>query len=308
MGIKNITVKDIEEVVGFKISSHCKNLIQTFDLKYEIPTQKERDKIILDILNNINSPLEPAGKHKLDKWEKGWFENLELLKQHKDVSSLIPKYFGKHKIARWKGELIKCQTEYFDYKLHIIIVDAILNEYVGNSFNNLYEFGCGPSYHLLRFRQFNNNINLIGLDWATSSQDIIKEIVDLNITDKFQGYNFNYFDINPDIKISKDSAIFTCASLEQMGDNYKDFVNYLVSQKPDLCINFEPMTELLDEDNLLDKLSILYCKKRNYLKNYLSYLRELEKEDKIEIIKEQRLYGGSYFLEGYPIVIWKPKK
>jgi hypothetical protein len=68
------------------------------------------------------------------------------------------------------------------------------------------------------------------------------------------------------------------------------------------------MTELLDEDNLLDKLSILYCKKRNYLKNYLSYLRELEKEDKIEIIKEQRLYGGSYFLEGYPIVIWKPKK
>ena len=36
----------------------------------------------------------------------------------------------------------------------------------------------------------------------------IKEIVDLNITDKFQGYNFNYFNINPDVKISKNSAIF----------------------------------------------------------------------------------------------------
>ena len=93
-----------------------------------------------------------------------------------------------------------------------------------------------------------------------------------------------------------------------MGENYKDFVNYLIYKKPDLCIHFEPMSEILDQNSLVDKLSVLYFEKRNYLKNYLTYLRELENEGIIEIIKEQRLYGGSYFIEGYPIVIWRPKK
>jgi len=306
--IKTITVEDIEGVVGFKVSDHCKKLITTFNLQYKEPTKEERDTIILDILNTLNTPLETAGKHKLEKWEKGWYENFELLKQHKDISSLVPKYFGKHKIARWKGDFVKCITEYFDYKLHIIIVDAILNEYVGTNYDNLYEFGCGPAYHLLRFREFNKDINLIGLDWATSSQSIIKEIAELGIAHKIEGHNFNYFEPDYNININPNSVIFTCASLEQMGENYKDFVNYLIYKKPDLCIHFEPMSEILDQNSLVDKLSVLYFEKRNYLKNYLTYLRELENEGIIEIIKEQRLYGGSYFIEGYPIVIWRPKK
>ena len=306
--IKTITIEDIEGVVGFKISEHCKGLINKFDLQYIELYQKDRDNIILDIINALNTELETAGKHKLEKWEKGWLENLELLKEHKDASSLVPKYFGKHKIARWKGDFIQCVTEYFDYKLHIILVDAILNEYVGDKYDNLYEFGCGPAYHLMRFRDFNNDINLVGLDWASSSQSIINEIRDLRITSNISGYNFDYFEPNYKIEIPENTAIFTCASLEQMGENYKDFVNYLLLKKPDLCINFEPMSELLDENSLVDKLSLLYFTKRNYLKNYLTYLRELESEGKIEIIKEQRLYGGSYFIEGYPIVIWKPIK
>jgi len=307
MGLKIITISDIEEVLGFPISNHCKELIKNFNLQYETPTQEEKDNIIVDILNVLNTPLEKAGKHKLEKWEKGWYENFELLKQYKDASSLVPKYFGKHNIARWKGEFVKCKTEYFDYKLHIIIVDAILNKYIDTGYDNLFEFGCGPAYHLLRFRQFNKDINLIGLDWANSSQKIIEEISSLGIINNIKGYNFDYFNPDYNIEIPSNSAIFTCASLEQMGENYKDFVDYLISKKPKLCINFEPMAELLDNTKLVDRLSTLYFEKRNYLKNYLTYLRQLKKEGKIEIINEQRLYGGSYFIEGYPLVVWKPK-
>ena len=49
--MKTITVIDIEEIVGFKVSDHCKNLIKAFNLQYETPTKEERDSIILDILN-----------------------------------------------------------------------------------------------------------------------------------------------------------------------------------------------------------------------------------------------------------------
>jgi hypothetical protein len=64
---------------------------------------------------------------------------------------------------------------------------------------------------------------------------------------------------------------------------------------------------MLNEDSLVDKLSILYFNKRKYLKGYLAYLESLQAEGKIEI-HTQRLYGGSYFIEGYPAIIWKIKK
>ena len=305
--MKKITIKDIEDVVGFSISNDCKKLIESFNLTYRELTKEERDSVILNIINVVNNDIEYAGKHRLEKWEKGWYENFELLKQTKDINSLIPKYFNKHNIARWKGDFIKCETEYFDYKLHIILVDAILHKFVGTNYSSLYEFGCGPAYHLLRFGKFNPEVNLIGLDWATASQDIIKEINDLGINNKITSYNFDYFKPDYNINIAPNSAIFTCASLEQIGENYKEFVDYILAKQPDLCIHFEPEAKMLNEDSLVDKLSILYFNKRKYLKGYLSYLESLQAEGKIEI-HTQRLYGGSYFIEGYPAIIWKIKK
>lgn len=305
--MNKINYKDIEEIVGFPISNNCKLLINNLDTNFIYLDQKERDNVILNIINHINLDLEKAGQHRLTKWENGWYENFELLKNGQNVNNLVPKYFGKYNIARWKGDFVKVKNQYFDYYQIIILVDAILHEYVGNKYNNLFEFGCGPSYHLLRFGDFNKNINLIGLDWTKTSQNIINEINNLNINTKIKGYNFNFFNPDYQLDIPDSSAIFTVNALEQIGENYKDFINFLLYKKPDLCINFEPMPELLS-DSLIDQLSVMYSEKRNYLKGYLSYLEQLEKENKIDIILKKRLYAGSLYLEGYPVIIWKPKK
>ena len=103
--IKKITYQDIESVVGFEISEYCKDMLQSFNLQYRELDKNERDKTILDIINVLNEDIEFVGKHRLEKWEKGWYENLELLKKEKNVNSLIPKYFNKYNIARWKGGL-----------------------------------------------------------------------------------------------------------------------------------------------------------------------------------------------------------
>ena len=91
----------------------------------------------------------------------------------------------------------------------------------------------------MRFGNFNKNINLFGLDWTISSQNIINEINQLGINTKIKGYNFDYFNPDYNINIPEKSAIFTCASLEQIHDNYKEFVDYLIAKKPDICIHFE---------------------------------------------------------------------
>jgi len=303
-----ITYKDIEDIVGYPISETVKNTLNNFNPEFEFLDQKTRDALILQIINHVNLPLETVGQHRLEKWEKGWYENFELLKKGKNVKDLIPKYHGKYDYTRWKGELIKGNTNYFDYYLLIVMIDSILHEYVGNKYNNLFEFGCGPSYHLLRFSEFNPNINLIGLDWTLASQNIIKEINTLGINDKIKGYNFNFYEPNYQIEIPESSAIFTVNALEQVGENYKDFINFLINKKPDLCLNFEPMPEILDKNSLVDQLCVMYSEKRNYLKGYLPYLQQLEQEGKIEIIDIKRLYGGSLYIEGSNVVIWKPKK
>ena len=304
-----ITVQDIEQITEFKLSDYCKNMINNLDLSYQELTQSERDQIILNIINVLfEDDLVKVGKHRFETWEKGWFENLELLKQGLDPSTLIPKYFGKYNIARWKGDFVRGNSKHLDYYQIITLVDAYLHEYVGAKYDNLFEFGCGPAYHLLRFSNFNPNISLIGLDWTKSSQNIIQEVNKLGINNKITGFNFDFY--NPDYKINipDNSAVFTVNALEQVGENYKEFIDFLLDKKPDLCINFEPIPELLDKESLIDQLCILYSKKRNYLKGYLSYLEQLEQENKIEIILKKRLHCGSLFLEGYPVIIWKVKK
>ena len=74
-----------------------------------------------------------------------------------------------------------------------------------------------------------------------------------------------------------------------------------MDKSPDICVHLEPIDELLDETKLIDKLSIDYFRKRNYLNGFLPYLEELEKENKIEIITKQRIYSGSYFIEGHSL-------
>jgi len=38
----------------------------------------------------------------------------------------------------------------------------------------------------------------------------------------------------------------------------------------------------------------------------LPHLEKLEKDGKIKIIKKQRIYSGSYFIEGHSLIVWKP--
>ena len=133
-------------------------------------------------------------------------------------------------------------------------------------------------------------------------------MTDTGLVKNIKGYNFDFFKPNKKIKIADNSAIYTVAALEQIGSNYKAFVSYLLKNKPDICVHVEPIAELLDENRLIDNLSIKYFRKRNYLNGYLDYLKGLEKHGEIKIIEAKRPYIGSLFIEGYSIIVWSPLK
>jgi hypothetical protein len=300
-----ITHKEIENILGFEINDSLKQTINEFNLEYRELSAEERDAYILHVINVLTSDITKSGEHRINEWENGWDENLINFKNSKNIEDLIPKYHGKNRIVRWMQQPVMPITENFDYKIHISIIDAVLRHYL-NNIKNVFEFGCGPAYHLIRLNEYNNNFNLHGSDWTVSSQNIINQINDA-LNTNIKPFNFNFFKPDYNVEIPENSAIYTVAALEQIGENFKDFVDFLLEKKPEICIHFEPIDELLDENNLIDSLSIKYFRKRNYLNGFLPYLEELEKQGKIEILNKQRIFSGSYFIEGHSLIVWKVK-
>ena len=305
-----ITVNEIEEILQSHLPNSLSQKCKNASLTYEEISNQERDAYLLDVINllfneSLNKDSKPAGEYRLQEWEMGWTENLEALKNGKTFNDLLPKYHGKHKLVHWKQRMIRPITPYFDYTIHSIIVDWAIHKYLSDV-NSIYEFGCGPAYHLLRARNYNNHAKMIGLDWTNASQEIIKKIKETGIDNNIEGHNFNFFEPDYSLDVTQGSGFFTVAALEQIGERFEQFIQFVLKKKPSICVHFEPIDELLDDYNLIDRLSILYFRKRNYLYGFLTRLRELQFEGKIEILKEQRTYTGSYFIEGHSLVVWRP--
>lgn len=302
--MKSILISDIENSLGFEISSEIKESILKERLTYSELEGEDLEKYILEYLKVLDEDLSVSGEHRRNDWESGWGENLKLFLETKDEKTLIPKYHGKSNIARLNGRIIRTYDQQFDFKLHSFIVDSVIRKHAPN-FKRICEFGCGTGYHLFRMSKYFPDKNFVGLDWSRSSQRLISEAA-TGANLKVSARNFDYFNPDESFDVNGD-LILTVASLEQIGDKHKPFVDYLISKKPGLCIHFEPISEVFDkESNLLDHLTSKYFDKRNYLKGFLSRLKELESENKIQILETRRLNYGSKFIEGHTLIIWKP--
>lgn len=301
-----ISVPEIEEVLQTSLSPALREQCLNADLRYEELTDEERDSYILEVVEVLASnDLPVVGEHRLAEWEEGWEENLEAYKRRHDLESLIPGYHGKHRLLHWKQRIIRPLVPYFDYRIHCLIVDWAIETYLCHV-NAIYEFGCGPAYHLLRARRYNPKARLVGLDWAKASQSIISEIVASGIETNLEGRNLNFYEPDYSLDFALNSGILTVASLEQSGKRFRPFLQFLLEKKPAVCVHLEPIDELMDQGHLIDRLSVLYCRKRNYLNGFLTRLRQLQDQGKVKIHREQRTYTGSFFIEGHSLVVWSP--
>ena len=303
-----LLVSEFESIFGEELSSYVTERIERYAFEYEEFSDIERDELLNIIVNTLLNPdVVKSGAHRKDQWESGWGENLDAItNDESNINTIIPKYFNKYGAIRWKGRFIKPLSEKFEYQSLGIILDWLFDKYF-KTFDHIYEFGCGPAYNLLRAREVNNNAELWGLDWAESSQSIIEKISENGVDHNIKGHNFDYFNPDLDFHLKDNSVVYTVASLEQVGNGWTKFIDYLIAQQPKLCIHVEPIAEMLDEEVLIDNLSIKYFKKRNYLDGFLSGLRELESQGKLTIHDIKRTHIGSLFIEGYSVVVWSPK-
>lgn len=297
-----ITPQEFEKVTGEKLLPEAWLFIKEASMAYEELTEDENASVRKEILTTLLSSLKISGENRAEDWELGWAQNLDS--EIKSINDLVPRYMGKFPYVRWNNRFVKSITKDFEYCMLQALQLTLFEKWMKNS-DNVYEFGCGTGHNLSRVRKINEKANLTGLDWATSSQQILSTVNEKNIL-KCSGKRFDFFSPDKEFCLKDKSTVYTFAALEQVGNKYQNFVKYLIDNNIEVCLSIEPVTELLDESFEIDRLSKEYCKKRGYLDGYLTHLRDLESQGIVKILEAKRNYIGSMYLEGYMQVAWKP--
>lgn len=301
-----IDLRFFENLFGIKASEKLKKLHKELNLDYEECTQEETEENIKKINETLNDDMiKVSGPHRIGDWTMGWHENFFAFSTTGVFDALKPRYFGKIPYTRFNNKFVKSKNPDFEYNCFKMLQACLFEKYV-KEINSYYEFGCGTGYNLLNCEFISNPKKITGLDWAETSQMCITAMCDLK-NKSFECKNFDFEKPDLSFDLDSDSVVTTLAALEQIGDRHGNFIDYLLSKKPSMCLHLEPIEEVLDQNIPMEDLSLKYFAKRKYLSKFLTRLRDLEAEGKIEILETKRTNIGSFYIEGYTLVAWRIK-
>ena len=275
--------------------------------------QLQLDKFFPIQYNELNSEqyneyyelcLEMLNKKLEVDWQDDWFSVLQNLRTNNDnVKSIIrPKWFRKNAFVNIQNCLSLTETPYVDWEYQLITRQMLFYTHL-KDIDNICEFGSGSGTNFYLINQILQDKNFILSDISVTSLKIIQELKrKLNRNN----LTYNNIDIEQDIdlELPDNTAVITTSVLEQIGDNYNNFINFILKEKPQIVINVEPIVELLDSKSGFDNVMNLYCEKRKYLTGYLTELEKLEKQKKIKIIMKKRTMVSGTFIEN-SVLIWK---
>jgi SAM-dependent methyltransferase len=289
-----------------EIMQLCGSLLRQYDFRYKVIDDTDVHSTMLSVLKTIDEGrLAVSGRHRENDWESGWQQNLEdFTSSGYEVSALSPKYISKYDIVRLFGHYVRPTDKLFELNFYTVYRHYIFSKYLG-PYSNVFEFGSGSGYNLaLLNRLFPGKKAVVGLDWSESSVRIADALGE-RLHAPISGRRFDYFKPDWQLSIPDNSAIMTFNSLEQVGDDFGAFLDFLLWKKPAICINSEPIFEMYDDRCLFDYLAIRYHKARNYLRGYYAALTDLATQGKIGIICSQRVQAGNLFHEAYSLVVWR---
>jgi SAM-dependent methyltransferase len=274
--------------------------------QYRSLSESERDEIILTVLKKLEETgLPSSGINDVSRWDKGWGEVLETVKNAKiSINLLRPQYFH-YNTLRFERNYIGVPDGSAEFDFYTTIRRILFRKYFSD-FSKIVELGCGTGTNLAILSELFPEALLVGCDWASPSQEILK-IMAKEFRAKIEGVRLNMLTLegSENVKIDSETAVITMHAMEQLGTSFQSLLDYLLEKRPRLIFHIEPVFELYDSDRLFDVLAVKYHEKRNYLKGLLPALKALEANGKIEIMEVRRLFFGSLFHEGYSLIVWK---
>ena len=300
-----ITAGDFEEILGAPLGADLAVRCAEAGLRYEELTPKSAtatywasSSVFWAVICRLQASTGWADGRKGGRrtWRHG--------KQSEITAVLVPHYHDGQALVHWKERIVRPLVPQFDSR-HCLAC-RLGGEYLLGYRGHPDGIWLRASPSSAAGSPLQSSSSLVGLDWATASQRIISEVVASGQETNLSGHNFNFYEPDYSLPFTSNTGVLTVAALEQVGDRFEPFLQFLLAKRPTICVHFEPIDELLDGDSLLDRLTVLYCRKRNYLQGFLPRLRQLEAAGQIVLRQVQRTYQGSYFIEGHSLVVWSP--
>lgn len=300
-----LTLSDIAIMLHTNVDNFSKDfcsLFNSYNWQYKTLSCEEKEKFLLYVLKKIqNDTQKIADPSRTFAWENGWKEQLSGFSSN--TGDIIPKFVRKSSIVRLNKEFVEVEDENFELNFIKIFQEWFFKKYINSDY--VYEFGCGSGMHLAAIAEMFPDKTLYGCDFVQSAVDLINLMAErqhLNLTGKL-------FDmINPDdsFVLHEKSSILTFGAIEQLAGNFIKFIDYILKNKPSVCLHVEPVVELYDADNIVDYTAIMFHKKRGYTEGFLPYLLSLQERGIIDVVCFHRMKFGSVGLEGYNYIVWKP--
>ncbi|MCA9499793.1 MAG: class I SAM-dependent methyltransferase [Nitrospira sp.] len=283
----------------------CLESIQEVDSRYQKLSQVEWNAHLLHVLRRIHEELSPRKiSDNLSVFEQGWNENYELcLGQGLSSASLRPRYVKPFHVVRLCGEYIHPHDPYFSDRMLSLAIQCWSAKYL-TDVDQVYEFGCGTGRYLFQLAGLFPGKRFVGLDWTRASQRIINLMTLAGLP--IRGQRFNMMKPLTQVRIEEGSGVLTIGAMEQLGDRYQAFLDFLLSNQPRIVMHFEPIEEFYDQNNIFDYVGWLYHRKRGYLRGYWTALQSLERQRRITILEARRLGVGDPYHESSSLIIWQP--
>ena len=301
-----LTLSDFAELFRTQaedMPAGCIDLINHGQWGFERLSGSQRDSAVLEILKRIDSRSLSAVKDGSQRWSDGWGENLEAFRSSGgDLTQLQPKYIRPGLPVRLFGDLVKTEDQRFEQSWYNVFRDWLFLTTLSGH-DHIYEFGCGSGYNVARLAQLYPEKEIVGLDWVQPSVDIVNGLHETHGM-KTCGRLFNFLEPDDSLEFPDGSIVLTMCALEQIGSDHSKFIDFLLTKKPTLVVNIEPVLDWYDPDSLVDYLAIRAHERRGFLSGYLSKLQKLEIEGRINIQKASRTYFGSMLHEAYSQIIW----
>lgn len=279
----------------------CIKVIEEGPLGFTVPDERERDVLLLAALRGGEvADLGVSGPHRAADWERGWDENLrEFEAAGLAPAALVPKY-NHHRVLRLGGRHVRVADTGFEYTVYTALRHYYFQRYFAG-LERVVEFGCGTGTSLLQLAGMFPELQLCGLDWATSSQQILARL-SAAAGRPIEGRRFDMFAPSGDVGLAGPVGVLTSAAMEQLGRDHGPLLDFLLQGQPQICLHIEPLLELYDPASMFDEVARRYHERRNYLHGFLPRLQQLEEEGKVEILELRRTGFGSFFHEGYSIL------
>ncbi|MDP2662121.1 MAG: class I SAM-dependent methyltransferase [Dehalococcoidia bacterium] len=283
-----------------RISAKCLGLMRECNWKYRILTGPEQRDMLTEV-SSYSDAQEP--RYGVMRWITGWEENLGRL-HGRESEALVPAYIRPAQTVRLAGRYVAPSSKLFELNWYRVFRHWLFESYL-DDVDYVYEFGCGSGWNLEALGKMYPGKTYVGLDWVAPSIAIVNELGALHGW-KMTGVPFDFFDPWQNLGIPPNTAVLTVGALEQTGERWGPFLEYLLEQRPRRVVHVEPMVEWYKPEKPVDAVAIKFHLNRGYMRGYWLALKQLEHKGKVRIMKAHRTGFGSLYHEGYSQLIWEP--